>query len=134
MNIHILDASAMVAYIAGEPGDDVVTALLLDPAAICYAHSVNLCEVYYDTLRLTNERRARQVIATLFADGVIEQRTMSRRFWRRVGGLKARGRISLADCFCIALAQEFSGEVVTSDHHEFDPLVPLGIVPIRFIR
>ena len=59
---------------------------------------------------------------------------MNRRFWQRVGGLKARGRISLADCFCIVLAQELSGEVVTSDHHEFDPLVPLGIVPIRFIR
>jgi len=134
VSVHILDASAMVAYIAGEPGDAVVTALLSDPAATCYAHSVNLCEVYYDTLRATDERRARQVISTLFSDGVIERRTMSRRFWRRVGGLKARGRISLADCFCIALAQELSGEVVTSDHHEFDPLVPLGFVPIQFIR
>jgi predicted nucleic acid-binding protein len=44
------------------------------------------------------------------------------------------GRISLADCFCIVLAQELSGEVVTSDHHEFDPLVPLNLVPITFIR
>jgi len=124
----------MVAYIAGEPGDAVVASLLSNPSAICYAHSVNLCEVYYDTLRATDERRARQVISTLFADGVIERQTMSRPFWRRVGQLKARGGISIADCFCIALAQELSGEVVTSDHHEFDPLVPLNIVPINFIR
>jgi hypothetical protein len=59
---------------------------------------------------------------------------MSRPFWQSVGRLKARGRISIPDCFCIVLAQELGGEVVTSDHHEFDPLVPLGLVSIRFIR
>jgi predicted nucleic acid-binding protein len=124
----------MVAYVSGEPGDAVVAALLLDPSATCYAHSVNLCEVYYDTLRATDAKRARDTILTLFADGVIERRDMSRRFWQRVGALKARGRISLADCFGIVLAQESEGEIVTSDHHEFDPLVPLGIVAINFIR
>ena len=73
-------------------------------------------------------------IDSLYADGIIERRDMSRRFWQRVGILKARGRISIADCFAIALAQELSAELVTADHHEFDPLVPLGLVPIRFIR
>jgi hypothetical protein len=29
---------------------------------------------------------------------------------------------------------EFNGEVITADHREFDPLVPLGLCPIRFIR
>jgi predicted nucleic acid-binding protein len=134
VTIHILDASAMVAYLAGEKGDAVVASLLLDPGATCYAHSVNLCEVYYGTLRATDAKRARQTISTLYADGVIERRTLSRRFWQRIGGLKARGGISLADCFGIALAQELGGEIVTSDHHEFDPLVPLGIVTINFIR
>jgi len=134
MSIHILDASAMVAYLSGELGDAVVTSLLMDPNAVCYAHSLNLCEVYYDTLRATDAKRARQTIAILFADGVIERQIMSRHFWQRVGNLKARGRISLADCFGIALAQHLGGEIVTSDHHEFDALVPLNIVPIRFIR
>jgi hypothetical protein len=64
----------------------------------------------------------------------IECHDMNRSFWQRVGELKARGRISLPDCFCISLAQELGSEVVTIDHGEFDPLVPLGIVPINFIR
>ena len=42
-----------------------------------------------------------------------------------IGRLKARGGISLADCFCIALAQSLPADVVTSDHHEFDALVPV---------
>jgi uncharacterized protein with PIN domain len=124
----------MVAFLRGEPGAPVVASSLSDPAITCYAHAVNLVEVYYDFIRRADERTARGAITTLYALGIRERRDMSRRFWRRVGRLKARGRISIADCFCIALTQELPGELLTSDHHEFDPLVPLGLCPIRFIR
>src|SRR3712207_6314863 len=124
----------MLAYLKGEPGADVVDTLLRDPASICYAHVVNLCEVYYDFIRRSDERTARAAIKDLYADGVRERKDLNRKFWQRVGQLKARGGISLADCFCIALAQKLFGEVVTSDHREFDPLVPLSICSIRFIR
>jgi predicted nucleic acid-binding protein len=131
---YALDASAMVAYLNGEPGDTVVDGLLQGSDASCYAHAVNLCEVYYGYLRSSDERTARQVIADLYATGVNARRDLSEAFWFDVGRLKARGKISLADCFSIALARAISGQVVTSDHGEFDPLVPLGTCPIRFIR
>ena len=124
----------MVAYLTAESGGPAVRSLLLDPSTVCFAHSVNLCEVYYEFIRTKGEPNAKAAISSLFADGVIERRDMSRRFWQKVGNLKARGRISIADCFAITLAQELSGEVVTADHHEFDSLVPLAIVPINFIR
>jgi predicted nucleic acid-binding protein len=132
--INVLDTSAMLAYVNGEVGGDVVDALLRDPNAVCYAHAVNLCEAYYLALRASDECTARQLIADLYADGVIPRRDMSREFWFSVGRLKSRGSISLADCFGVALAQHHSGQVVTADHKEFDPLVPLGICPILFIR
>ncbi len=134
MSVHILDASAMTAYIIQEKGEEVVGELLSNPDAQCYAHSINLCEVYYDAVRTSGQRQAVAAIQSLYDDGLIERRDMSRRFWHKVGNLKARGRISIADCFCIVLAQELGGEVITADHHEFDALVPLNIVPIRFIR
>ncbi len=81
MSIHILDASAMVAYVGGETGGTVVRALIVDPDASCYAHTMNLCEVYYHVIRKTNVRIAKQTILRLFADGVIERRDMSRHFW-----------------------------------------------------
>jgi hypothetical protein len=124
----------MVAYLEGEPGGAVVAALLADPNAVCYAHSINLCEVFYQAIRRSGLPSAHAAMASLWADGVIERRDMSRLFWQRAGQHKARGRISLPDCLCISLAQELGGEVVTSDHHEFDPLVPLGITHINFIR
>lgn len=134
MSIHILDASAMVALANGEPGSHIVDGLLQNPDALCFAHIINLCEVYYGTLRRTNATTAQQLLDDFRTAGVQERRDMSRPFWMRVGQLKARGGISLADCFGIVLAQKLGGEIVTSDHHEFDPLVPLGLVPIRFIR
>ncbi len=131
---HVLDACAMLAYLSGEKGSEVVEALLADPAEVCYAHAVNLCEVYYDFLRRSDEHIAREAVADLLAVGIIERRDLSRRFWQAVGAHKARGRISLADCFCIALAQRLSADLVTSDRREFEPLVALGLVAIRFIR
>jgi hypothetical protein len=72
VSIHVLDASALVAYIGGEQGGAVVASLLSDPSALC------LCEVYDDSLRTAGPASALRVIATLIADGVIERRDMSR--------------------------------------------------------
>jgi predicted nucleic acid-binding protein len=59
---------------------------------------------------------------------------MSAPFWQLVGQLKVNpGKISLADCFVLALAIDTGGTLVTADH-EFDPIVPLGLCPILFIR
>jgi PIN domain nuclease of toxin-antitoxin system len=124
----------MIAYLVGEPGGTVVEALLNDPAAFCCAHAVNLIEVFYEVLRAGNESDAQEAMRQLAANGVVFREDFDRVFWENVARLKSRGRISIADCFCIALAQRIGGEVVTADHREFDPLVPLGLCPIRFIR
>jgi predicted nucleic acid-binding protein len=130
----VLDASAMIAYLRGETGGEVVAALLADPNTECYAHAFNLCEVYYGYVRTTDKKTAQQVIATLRADGIIFRRDFSLPFWQAVGDLKATGGISLPDCVCVILAQHLGAEAVTSDRGEFTPLVPLGLCPIRFIR
>ncbi len=134
MTHSVIDASALVTYLRGEMGCQVVTAFLADPDRTCYCHSVNLCEVYYDECRVSNTTRAKQVVDDLLDVGLIERPDMSRPFWQSVGDLKSRGRISLADCFGLALARELGGDLVTADHHEFDPIVPLGVAPITFIR
>jgi PIN domain nuclease of toxin-antitoxin system len=131
---YVLDACAMIAYLRNEPGAAVVDGLLQSPDNRCFAHSINLCEVYYDFIRASDEPTAREAIADLFHDGVVERKDLSRDFWFGVGQLKSRHRLSLADCHCVLLARRVDGEVVTSDHHEFDPLDQLGLCKVRFIR
>ena len=56
--------------------------------------------------------------------------------WVKAAG-KLKGawkRVSLADCFALALALEESGTMVTTDHHELDSLADAKVCPIRFIR
>ena len=53
----VLDASAMLAYLGGEAGGEIVAALLADPNTECYAHAFNLCEVYYGYVRTTDKRQ-----------------------------------------------------------------------------
>lgn len=132
--IFVLDACAMIAYLRNELGGAVVDALLGDPANTCYAHVVNLMEVYYDFLRTAGRRRADAAIGALVNAGVQPRRDIGTRFWKYVGTLKAAHRIAVGDCFCIALAQRLNAQAITSDHREFDPLVPLNLCPIRFIR
>lgn len=80
------------------------------------------------------EAAADQVVSSLLKVGVKVREDMDEAFWKQVGRLKDRGKISLDDCCCLTLAIRLGGRVVTSDHHEFEPLIPLGLCPILFIR
>jgi predicted nucleic acid-binding protein len=134
MTISVFDACSLIAYLRGEVGADIVDGLLRDTQVECLIHAINLCEIYYQIIRDSDESTARQTVVDLQSVGLIVRSDIDEPFWQAVGQLKARGGISLADCFCITLAIRTSGQVVTSDHREFDPLVPLGLCPIVFIR
>jgi predicted nucleic acid-binding protein len=61
---------------------------------------------------------------------------MDSAFWKEAGNLKARGRISLADCFAVALSAREDAILLTSDRHEFEPLRANPGFPakVQFIR
>jgi PIN domain nuclease of toxin-antitoxin system len=132
---YAIDGSSLLAFLRDEPGADVVESLLLDASNNCYAHAVNLCEAFYDYYRAGGEAVAQTAIARLLSASVLPRADMDPAFWQQAGRLKAdRRHVSLVDCFCITLAQRLNAVAVTSDHREFDPLVPLGLCPIQFIR
>ena len=129
----VLDSSAVIAYMKQEPGGPLVAELMeIDK---CYVHAVNLCEVYYGFVRELGEPSAKSVLADIADLGVKIREDMDSEFWQEAGRYKADlRRISLADCFCLALASRLQAEVVTSDHHEFDAVERKGVCPVRFIR
>jgi len=133
--IYVMDSTAMIALLRREPGHGLVRAILEDLNNTCYAHAINLCEVFYDFTRASGDARAEQAIADLFSINVSERDDLDPAFWREVGKLKAvHRRVSLADCCALALTLRLRGELVTSDHHELDILAAAGICPIKFFR
>ena len=133
--IYVLDSSAMIALANNEPGANVVADLLADSRNECYAHAINLCEVFYDAIRRSDDAQALRLITDLYGLGVIERRDFEAAFWQQAGRLKAvHRRVSMADCCALALTLRLGGELVTSDHHELDALAAAGISPINFFR
>ncbi|MFL6230026.1 MAG: PIN domain-containing protein [Pyrinomonadaceae bacterium] len=132
---YVLDACAMIAYLRGEPGAEVVEQSLLDATSQCMAHAINLCEVYYNFHRASGESAAKNAVADLVTLGVVERDDLSQTFWMAVGEMKAVWKkISLADCCAVVLTNRVGGTLLTSDHHELDALAADGVCPISFIR
>ncbi len=132
--IFVLDACAMIAWLRNEPGADVVDRAVRDVNSQCLAHAINLCEVYYDAVRKDSEARAQDVLNDLQAVGIVERNDLDQAFWQEAGKLKAKGKISIADCFAITLTNRIGGSLLTSDHHELDAVAAVGVCPITFIR
>ena len=108
---------------------------MFDPANLCLAHSLNLCEVYYDFHRSNGKENALAVIDGLRRNGARERSDCHQPFWEIVGELKSRlKRVSLADCFAIALALQSGGTLLTCDHHEFDRIAEERVCPLLFVR
>lgn len=130
----VMDACAMTALLRGEAGSDRVEERLVAPGSECVIHAVNLCEVYYDALRAGGPIAGTEAVSKVKRAGVVVREDMDEAFWQLIGQLKVTpGKISLADCFVLALAMRTGATLVTSDH-EFDKVVPLGLCPILFIR
>jgi PIN domain nuclease of toxin-antitoxin system len=50
MSALILDACALIAFLADEPGGEYMAETLMNERFTHYIHVINLCEVYYDML------------------------------------------------------------------------------------
>jgi len=130
----IFDACALIAFLNNEPGTEIVEAMLIDEKNKCFVHAVNLCEVFYEFLRAEDENLAQSVINDILLAGITVREDMDTEFWKQIGRYKVKGRISLADCFCISLAGRLDGEIITSDRHEFEEISKRNIAKIKFIR
>jgi PIN domain nuclease of toxin-antitoxin system len=129
----VLDAYALIAFIRSEKGAELVEQRLVEGG--CVAHVLNLCEVYYDCIRRDGETRANAILTDLRDAGVLARSDLDEDFWKDVGRIKAEvARISIADCFAVALARRIGLPVLTSDHHEFDGVLERGLCGVQFLR
>lgn len=130
---YALDASAVVAWLQGEPGGSIVAELLAESRHRFVIHELNLCEVLYDGIRRVGEVRAERALSTTPAMGI--EIVAPAGPWRAAARLKAKWkRVSLADCFALATAQTLAATLLTTDRHELEPLAEAGVCSIRFLR
>lgn len=104
----ILDASAVLAFLKGEPGSDMVAAAL--PGSVLGA--ANLAEVLS---KLDGGAERSLAEALLDAHGVVIE-PVRRDDARQAARLaEARSSLSLGDRLCLALVERHGGSVLTAD-------------------
>ena len=130
----VLDASALIALLRRERGEDIVAELLKQRPPSCLAHAINLCEVFYDFLRSDGEDVAVAAIDDLRTIGLGAREDMDEAFWRQAGKFKVHFRIPLADAIVVTLAERYGAEIVTADRGDFEQVARAGICRVRFIR
>ena len=135
----VFDASALIAYLRGEPGGDMVRDFLDDADVPKYAHIINLAEVFTSFAKSNDEPTAREALAMLQTAGIEERTDMDAALWQDAAGLVARQRkagygLSLGDSFCVALARRLDADIVAGDHPEFGPIDTLQLARVTFFR
>jgi len=131
--IYVLDACAMIAFLQDEPGADKVAAILTnakDGKCKAFINAINLLEVYYEIYRAIGKAKANEEIAMIKKLPIEINAEITDKIFAEAGRLKATHKISLADSFALAQAITSGGELLTSDHHEFNSIE--GIEPIIF--
>ena len=138
MSIFVLDACALIAYFSKENGSENVKSILKeaidDTNTKIFMNKVNLLEVYYDVIKNYNEREADKMLETVkeMPIGIIKE--LEDAVLKKAGYLKSKYKISLADS--IALAENIirNGQLITSDHHEFEAIEGNEKIGIKWFR
>lgn len=118
MKRFVLDAWALLALLQKEePAASRVRALLQDAQggqAEAFISTINLGEVFYIVGRSRGEREANRVLDRIYALQLVVLSAHDERVMQ-AAALKIHHRISYADAFAAAAAEEVSGALMTGD-------------------
>lgn len=129
MSGFVLDASALIAFLTGEKGKDVVAAHLRG-AAISAVHISEVADHHFV------RGWSREDIEALLDALPILQLDLDRETALDAASFRQLGRkkgLSQADCLCLAFARQREAVALTADRDWKDVAEALG-VEVRFIR
>ncbi len=131
---YVIDACSLIAYLRGEEGEEKFRALLKSQRTERFIHAVNLGEVYYDSIRYAGLSEARNLIDEILRLPITVVWELDMPFLEKVGHYKTAYRVSYADCFVLALAEQEQAMVVSTDHHEFDAVDKAKVLNFYWLR
>jgi predicted nucleic acid-binding protein len=117
MSRHVLDASAVIAYLDKAPGHEQMVDLLEkagDGRASLFMASVNWGETLY-TVENSRGAETRDQVEMMLSSHPIEIVEVGQDLARAAARLKVAKKLPFLDCFVAALAQEKRATLVTCD-------------------
>lgn len=121
----VLDASAILAFLQGEPGDDLVRQTL--QSGHCVVSAANQAEIIAKSLDRGGDPEAIKAILADLAYTVIDIKAED---GTQAGWMRAQTRqfgLSLGDRLCLAVAQRLKAKILTADRPWLSVAQPMGI-------
>ena len=131
MTRYVHDSFSLLAYLRDEPGGVQVRQLFVNPSHQHWMSVINLGEVFYKTAKEHGDDRAEEIVSNV-TDMAIELIEADFYLAMHAARIKARFRMSYADCFAAALAQRIEATVVTGDP-EFEAIEQAGELRIEWL-
>ena len=135
-DVYVLDACAMIALLKNEQGANIVANIYKkakDSNAKIIMNRVNLLEVYYGFYNADGKEYAEKILSDI-EQSVVSITEFDEVLFPIAGRLKASYKISLADSIALAQAITIGGELLTTDHHEFDVIENQEPIVFHWVR
>ena len=136
-DIYILDACALIALLAGEPGAENVRKIIQDAVngnITVKINQINLLEVYYKICNVYNQDEANRTMKKLEEFPIEIIIGLKEDVFNEAGKIKSKYKIPLGDSIAVAECIIGKGILVTSDHNDFGKIEKKENLKINWFR
>jgi predicted nucleic acid-binding protein len=133
----ILDACALIALLAGEPGAENVKKIIqdaIDGNATIKINQINLLEVYYKVCNVYNQDEANKTIEKIKEFPIEIIIGLKENVFNEAGRIKSKHKIPLGDSIAVAESIIGKGILVTSDHNDLEKIENTEKIKINWFR
>jgi len=137
LNIFVLDACSLIAVLTMEKGANNIRNIFqktVDNQAILIMNKINFLEVYYKIFKIYGKEPADNLVRTMKQMPIIINDTLTDEVLKEAGRIKVEYKMSLADSVALAETIINKGSLVTSDHHEMEPIEKKENINITWFR
>jgi predicted nucleic acid-binding protein len=136
-DIFVLDACALIALLAGEPGAEKVRKIIQDAVdgnITVKINQINLLEVYYKICNVYNQDEANKAMKKLKEFPIEIIIGLKEDVFNEAGRIKSKYKIPLGDSIVVAECIICKGILVTSDHNDFENIEKKENLKINWFR
>jgi predicted nucleic acid-binding protein len=133
----ILDACALIALLAGEPGAENVKEIIQDAVdgnVTIKINQINLLEVYYKICNVYNQNEANRTIEKIREFPIEIIVGLKESVFNEAGRIKSKHKIPLGDSIAVAESIICKGILVTSDHNDLEKIEKVENIKINWFR
>ena len=137
MNIFILDACALIAFLSGEKGAENLKIIIQDAMngdITLKINQINLLEVYYHIINVYDQNTANEILDEIKKFPIEVVTGLSNEAFNEAGRIKSKYKIPLGDSIAIAECIVNKGTLVTSDYADFKEIESAEKIIINWFR